>query len=56
MKIEVDIDDITWQCGDCGNTYDLAVQYCPNNILDRALLNMAHSESKKVRRKERRNV
>lgn len=26
----------TWVCGDCGNTYDAAVQYCPNVALDHA--------------------
>lgn len=38
MRVFVDVDDITWQCGDCGNIYDLAVNHCPNFILDKALL------------------
>ena len=24
----------TWQCDDCGNTYTLNVENCPNEILD----------------------
>jgi len=25
---------LVWQCGDCGNTYDTGVRYCPNARLD----------------------
>ncbi|NDB61202.1 hypothetical protein EB001_22585 [bacterium] len=38
MRVFINVDDITWQCGDCGNVYDLAVNHCPNFILDKALL------------------
>jgi hypothetical protein len=34
MKIKVDIEDVTWQCGDCGNRYEYRVMYCPNQNLD----------------------
>lgn len=37
MRIEVELEDITWDCADCGNTYDLTVQNCPNTILNKAL-------------------
>lgn len=26
----------TWECGDCGNTYESSVQNCPNTQLDKA--------------------
>ena len=26
----------TWDCGDCGNTYEASVQHCPNEQLDKA--------------------
>jgi len=30
----------SWDCGDCGNTYDISVQYCPNKYLDQAIVNL----------------
>jgi hypothetical protein len=24
-----------WTCGDCGNVYDIGVNYCPNGLRDR---------------------
>lgn len=26
----------SWECADCGNTYDSSVSSCPNQYLDRA--------------------
>lgn len=26
--------DLSWQCGDCLNTYGPDVEYCPNKMLD----------------------
>ena len=26
--------ETSWECGDCGNTYDYTVTECPNRILD----------------------
>lgn len=34
MKIEVEVKDVTWQCVDCGNTYEFTVEHCPNYKLD----------------------
>lgn len=39
MRVEVDIEDITWECGDCGNRYEYGVSYCPNSKLDHWILN-----------------
>ena len=52
MRIEVDTEDITWECGDCGNTYDFGVQACPNNILDKALLEVFNKTERKSRAKK----
>jgi len=34
MKISVELADLVWQCGDCGNKYDFKVKRCPNLMLD----------------------
>lgn len=31
---------MSWQCGDCGNTYDNSVDRCPNVMLDQAYVNV----------------
>ena len=33
-----------WECGDCGNMYDSHVDCCPNELLDRALLEVRRLE------------
>lgn len=38
MKITVDVKEVTWVCGDCGNRYDYSVTSCPNKKLDIWLL------------------
>lgn len=37
--------EMSWKCGDCGNTYDSSVQYCPNKFLDKATLKVERQES-----------
>ena len=34
LKVTVEINEITWTCGDCGNRYDNGVMECPNRRLD----------------------
>lgn len=34
--------DLSWTCGDCGNTYGPDVEHCPNRVLDRAMLNQGN--------------
>ena len=34
------IAEMSWECGDCKNTYDISVKYCPNTYLDQAILNL----------------
>jgi uncharacterized OB-fold protein len=46
LKVEVEIEQITWVCGDCGNVYGYDVKDCPNNMLDVVLLD-AHLKGKK---------
>jgi hypothetical protein len=38
MKITVDVDDVTWQCADCGNRYEYTIEFCPNRNLDEWML------------------
>ena len=33
MILEIDFEDATWRCGDCGNFYQHGVFTCPNNLL-----------------------
>jgi hypothetical protein len=33
MKVKVELEDITWECGDCGNTYDITIHNCPNKFV-----------------------
>lgn len=54
MRIEVSTEDITWKCGECGNTYDLGVEFCPNNILDKALLELFIKRSEKAEKAKRK--
>ena len=37
-KILVAVDDVTWQCGDCGNRYEYSIEHCPNRRLDEWIL------------------
>jgi hypothetical protein len=30
----------SWDCGDCGNTYDTSVECCPNKHLDEAIVRL----------------
>ena len=39
MKLQVEIQDITWECGDCGNRYDYSISGCPNSLLDKLIIN-----------------
>lgn len=32
------IAEMSWQCGDCKNTYDISVKNCPNTYLDQAIV------------------
>jgi hypothetical protein len=31
---------MSWQCGDCKNTYEISVKNCPNTYLDQAIVNL----------------
>jgi len=33
-KVTVELRDVLWECGDCGNLYDPQVPECPNHLLD----------------------
>jgi hypothetical protein len=46
LKVEVEIEQITWVCDDCGNVYGFDVKNCPNNMLDVVLLD-AYLKNKK---------
>ena len=45
-----------WQCGDCGNFYDATVDYCPNRLLDQALLDQSRAEQVRQGRKRARDA
>lgn len=45
MKLEVELEDITWECGDCGNRYDHNVSYCPNSLLDSLIVKDRHKNN-----------
>jgi hypothetical protein len=34
------IAEMTWKCGDCGNTYEESVRNCPNDRLDQAIISL----------------
>jgi hypothetical protein len=40
----VNLDELIWQCGDCGNTYEYSVKYCVNNLLDKLAAEKAHHD------------
>lgn len=40
----MNLDELTWQCGDCGNTYEYSVRYCPNNLIDKLSVTKAHHD------------
>lgn len=40
LKVEVEIEQITWECGDCGNVYGYEVKNCPNQMLDVIMLDL----------------
>jgi len=40
----VNLDELIWQCGDCGNTYEYSVKYCVNNLLDKVAAEKAHHD------------
>jgi len=42
--VEVNLDELIWQCGDCGNTYEYSVKYCVNNLLDKLAVEKAHHD------------
>lgn len=40
----MNLDELIWQCGDCGNTYEYSVKYCVNNLLDKLAAEKAHHD------------
>ena len=46
----MNLDELTWQCGDCGNTYEYSVKYCVNNLLDKLIVEKAHHDLMEERR------
>jgi len=43
-------DELFWQCGDCGNTYDFGIDSCPNKLLDQLSVNKAGHEIRKTKK------
>jgi hypothetical protein len=37
--------DASWECSDCGNTYDSSVKQCPNEYLDKAAFKYNNKQS-----------
>jgi hypothetical protein len=35
--------DMSWECFDCGNTYEPSVDACPNELLDQANASVRYS-------------
>ena len=34
VKVTVELEDVLWECENCGNLYDPQVPECPNRLLD----------------------
>ena len=52
MRVEVDLEDITWICDDCGNRYGYDVPNCPNNLLN-SILFFEKMKNKKPKRNKK---
>jgi uncharacterized OB-fold protein len=37
---------VSWECGDCGNTYQPSVTSCPNTFIDQAFTDYRAAERK----------
>lgn len=53
IKIEVDLEDVTWECGDCGNRYGPNVFHCPNTLLDQWMLEHNNKTERKINERAR---
>ena len=36
--VKIKLDEIHWNCGECGNIYSLDVTTCPNNLFDELIV------------------
>ena len=44
----IDLNECTWQCGDCGNTYEYSTLSCPNKALDKLLVSKKGHDLRKA--------
>lgn len=53
MIIKVDLEEVTWVCGDCNNRYDFTVHKCPNQRLDLWMIEASMREKNKDKKKKK---
>ena len=35
---KLQLEELVWTCGDCGNIYSFDIRYCPNYLIDNLLV------------------